>query len=100
MLTQADESFKPDTGFNHFSTSFVFQAKQSLMHKVKIVSYEVEICWVYVGLLCLVLIGLIVGFIIYCCYCFDDDEKEDMEKEEMQPMMDKGEGAAAGGDAA
>ena len=61
-------------------------------------NYDVEICWVYVTLLCIVLLGLIIGFILYCCYCFDEDEKkeeeemdkmEDMEKKEMMDKMNE-----------
>ena len=72
------------------------------MHKVKIVNYEVEICWVYVTLLCIVLLGLIIGFIIYCCYCFDEDEKEEMDMEkdkEKEPMMNKDAPPAGDGNA-
>ena len=90
MYAQADESYVADKGFSNFQNSFVFSATQSLKRKVKISNYEVEICWVYVTLLCIVLVGLIVGFILYCCYCFDDDEpKEEEEEEKKMEDMEK-----------
>ena len=87
MQIQADESFIAEKGFDHFQNSFMFTATQSLKRKVKIINYDVELCWVYVTLLCIVLLGLIIGFILYCCYCFDEeDEKKEDEDKKMDDM--------------
>ena len=86
MIALADESYVPDKGFETFSNSFVFTASKSLKSKVKVVNYDVEICWVYVTLLCIVLVGLIIGFIIYCCYCFDEEPEQEEKKEKMEDM--------------